>query len=96
MNISKSLQMQFVAAAHLEEGQVLKDGLTWNKGKSHRVWVGTRRPIVSIEEQRDLEPIKNVNKNCVKLMSSPMQSAKSNELTGIRIATAITVWGKEM
>jgi len=51
---------------------------------------------VSIEEQRDLEPIKNVNKNCVKLMSSPMQSAKSNELTGIRIATAITVWGKEM
>jgi len=32
MNISKSLQTEFVAAAHLEEGQYLEDGLKWNKG----------------------------------------------------------------
>lgn len=76
MNISKSLQTEFVAAAHLEEGQFLKDGLTWNKGKSQRVWGGTQRLIMSVEEGWDLKPIKNVNnKNWIKLMSSLMQSA---------------------
>jgi hypothetical protein len=36
--------------AHLAEGQFLKDWLAWNEGKSRRFWVGTRRPVMSVED----------------------------------------------
>jgi len=51
----------------------LKKRHTWKEGKSRSFLVGTRRPIISIE---DLESPSNTQiKNCVRLMSSLMQSA---------------------
>jgi hypothetical protein len=44
----------------------------------------------------DLRAQKNINdKNCIKLMSSLMQSMQIKYLKSISITIAITVWGKE-
>jgi hypothetical protein len=44
---SKSLQTILAAETHLAVGRDLKLGQTWNRGKSLRCRVGTRRPTVS-------------------------------------------------
>jgi hypothetical protein len=53
---SKSLQTILAAEMHLAEGRDLKLGQTWNRGKSLRCRVGTRRPTVSKTDGHNLEP----------------------------------------
>ena len=42
-DVKKSLQIEFVALAHLADGQFLKDGLTSNKGKPQEFPSGNSR-----------------------------------------------------
>jgi len=46
LKLSKSLQSELVTMADLTEGQLLRDGMTRNRGKSQRFRLRTWTPIM--------------------------------------------------
>ena len=53
-------QSEFVAKARLAEEQILKEELTWNKGKSRSFRVEAQRPTMSTEVKQNWIP-ENIN-----------------------------------
>ena len=60
MKIPTLKQSEFFAKSHLAEEQILKEGVTWNKGTSRSFRVEVQRPTMSTEVKQNWIP-ENIN-----------------------------------